>query len=1210
MFWEFLRFEWKYWLRSWMVYIFLAIVALLFFGAAVSDDIQIGGAFGPVHRNAPYAIQRSYAIASLLCALMVAAFIDGAATRDFATGSRELLFSKPIRRWGYLLGRFFGGLTASLIPMLGVSLGIVIAGLMPWIDAEDWGSESWLAHARGFLMFALPNTLFFAAVVFAIATTTRSTLMSYLGLLAVIVLYAIAQNYLSDLRNQKIAALLDPLGIAAFGIETRYWTVEEKNTQSLGWTESMVLNRALWGAISLAILAIGARLFSFADRSKSRRNRLPSGDFSAASAAVGGVSVGSYPKVAADSRGWQWWLRCFCNQFAVDSKAIFRSTTFLVLAAISLLNTLPSLWLDLGERYGVSSFPVTYLQVQKIEGSLNIFILAMLTVFAGWLIWRDRDAKMHEMLGSAAAPQTARLLAHLASLLALVAAIYLMAILSSVLSQASRGYHRYQWGVYFQLLFGNTFWSISFLAVLALACHAFAPNKYLGYAAFIAAAIILSVGWSALGIDSLLFRFGETPRVVYSEFYGVQPFLGGWLGFSIYWTLFCSLLLWLSAIVVHRGVPASLKERLRRGWRSMPASMTAWGLCSLVGWLGLGGWLGYQTMMVNQIIPSDEVEIRQAEYEKKYKKHEKHPTPRIESVKYQIDLDPPTRNMVLKADRILHNRTDAAIDTIFVSLDPRLKHEVKIERGVKVMEDKDLGFSQWKIEPPMETGGRLKMESTTATNHRGIENQVSDLQFLPNGTFFNNEVVPSIGYQVDREISDPKTRKKQKLEGILEWPELSRENREACFHHYLGEPADWVDVETVISTTKDQIAVAPGSLIEQWTEGDRAFFRYKLDHPSMNFYSFISAEYEVLRDKQDDVDVEVYYHPEHGWNVQRMAQAVKDSIAYCAEQFGPFRHKQARIVEFPRVASFAQAFPGTMPYSESIGFINDLRDPEKIDVVYYVVAHEMAHQWWAHQVVGARMQGATLLSETLAQYTALMLMEKRYGKGMMRVFLKYELDAYLEARGSSRREEKPLMRVEPNQGYIHYNKGSVILYALKELMGEDRINAALKELVDSFGYKDPPYPTSLELVDRLKKHAPQELHSWIDDQFGKIVLFENRLIDAKVVQLPDGKYEVTGKATFRKVEADGKGVETPVNLADWIEVGVIAKPKGGAEEGEVKHFERIFVDGSEANFRLLLDEEPYQVAVDPRCLLIDRIPGDNVKKPDPGTSDTVAVAGT
>ncbi|MFM8328440.1 MAG: hypothetical protein ACKN9U_26565, partial [Pirellulaceae bacterium] len=210
------------------------------------------------------------------------------------------------------------------------------------------------------------------------------------------------------------------------------------------------------------------------------------------------------------------------------------------------------------------------------------------------------------------------------------------------------------------------------LAVLAVACHAFAPNKYLGYALFIAAAIILSVGWSALGIDSLLFRFGETPRIVYSEFYGVQPFLGGWLGFSLYWTLFCSLLLWLSSIVVHRGVPASLKDRFKRSWRSLPSSMVAWGLCSLLGWLGMGGWLGYQTMVVNQIIPSDQVELRQAEYEKKYKKHEKHPTPRIESVKYQIDLDPPTRNMVLKADRILRNRTDGVIDTIFVSMDPRL----------------------------------------------------------------------------------------------------------------------------------------------------------------------------------------------------------------------------------------------------------------------------------------------------------------------------------------------------------------------------------------------------------------------------------------------------------------------------------------------------------------------------------------------------------
>ena len=86
----------------------------------------------------------------------------------------------------------------------------------------------------------------------------------------------------------------------------------------------------------------------------------------------------------------------------------------------------------------------------------------------------------------------------------------------------------------------------------------------------------------------------------------------------------------------------------------------------------------------------------------------------------------------------------------------------------------------------------------------------------------------------------------------------------------------------------------------------------------------------------------------------------------------------------------------------------------------------MAHQYWAHQVVGADMQGGTLSSETLAQYSALMVMKKRFGPDQIRRFLKYELDSYLSNRKSEAVEELPLMRVE-NQGYIHYRKGSLAM---------------------------------------------------------------------------------------------------------------------------------------------------------------------------------------
>ena len=162
------------------------------------------------------------------------------------------------------------------------------------------------------------------------------------------------------------------------------------------------------------------------------------------------------------------------------------------------------------------------------------------------------------------------------------------------------------------------------------------------------------------------------------------------------------------------------------------------------------------------------------------------------------------------------------------------------------------------------------------------------------------------------------------------------------------------------------------------------------------FVSFRALQ--VDRDQWNGIKLEVYSHPEHQWNVPRMMQSMRKTLEYASANFGPYYHKQARIIEFPRVASFAQAFPGTMPYSESIGFVADLRDPDKIDHVFYVVAHEIAHQWWAHQVIGARMQGATFLSETLAQYTALMVMEKEYGRDQMRRFLEYEVDRYLRSR--------------------------------------------------------------------------------------------------------------------------------------------------------------------------------------------------------------------
>ncbi|MCP4658307.1 MAG: M1 family metallopeptidase, partial [bacterium] len=297
------------------------------------------------------------------------------------------------------------------------------------------------------------------------------------------------------------------------------------------------------------------------------------------------------------------------------------------------------------------------------------------------------------------------------------------------------------------------------------------------------------------------------------------------------------------------------------------------------------------------------------------------------------------------------------------------------------------------------------------------------------------------------------------------------------------------------------------------------------------------------------LSIEVYYHQPHDYNVDRMIDSVKKSLAYFSENFGPYQHRQLRIIEFPRYASFAQSFPNTVPFSESIGFIAKLDDEDAIDYPFYVTAHEVAHQWWAHQVIGGNVQGATLMSETLAQYSALMVMEQEYGKEKMRRFLKYELDEYLSNRGNELVEEMPLYLVE-NQQYIHYRKGSLVMYALRDAIGEEPLNQALAAYTAAVKFQQSPYTNSPEFLDFVRTAVPVERQGLITDSFETITLFENRVEKASFAERDDGKYVVAVEARARKVRADGRGVETEIPLDDWIDVGVFGEKEvdGTTEE--------------------------------------------------------------
>jgi ABC-2 type transport system permease protein len=1182
MIWNLFRFETRYWLRGMMVWVFFVIIGAMIFAATSSDKVTVGGALENTHRNAPFVIQNFYSMMSLLTLLMTTAFVNSAAARDFQYGTQGLIFSTPLKKLDFLLGRFLGAVAVSAIPMLGVSAGIILAGFMPWIDAERWGPIAWGAHAQSQLVFAIPNTLFVSALVFCVAALTRSTVTSFLGSLVLLVAYTVADTLTQDLDNETMGMLLDPFGIRTFSILTKYWTVAEKNTVAMSLQGMMLLNRLLWLAVGAGIFGFTVWRFSFADRAKK-------------GLAVTGEATGSravtLPDVHYATGGSGVWAQ-LRSMAAFEFWGLVKTTSFIVLLAAALLNAVPNIVLAAKEGYGNGTYPVTYWIVEIIQSTLYAFTISMITYYAGVLIWRERDARMDEIEDVTPHPSWIRYLAKFTALMGVMALLQAVMTLAGVAVQAASGYHRYQIALYAQELFVYDFSLFVFLAVLAFFIHVISPNKYVGYFGFVAFLIANAFAWGPLNVATRLVRYPSRPDYTYSDFYGHEPFIKDWWWFTAYWAAFALLLATVSSAVWPRGKETSLGKR----FAAFQPKLRIAALAFAVLFAALGGWLFWNTLMLNKIRGPETAMDMQAEYEKTYKKYQNLPQPRVTAIQYDIAIYPERRAVELKGDQQIINRHTAPISEMHLATERAYKYDIQIDGAKLDKDDTRMQYRIYKLEPPMQPGETRRMRFTVSREPKGIENSASGIQIVQNGTFFNNTIAPQIGYQSGRELSQRNDRKKRGLAEKDQMPKLERNCTANCMNTYLSNSSDWVSVESRISTAADQIAIAPGTLLKEWTEGGRRHFHYKLDRDSMNFYSFMSARYTVAREEWNGVKTEVYYHGEHTWNVPKMMRSMQKSLEYFTKNFGPYAHKQARIIEFPRVASFAQAFPGTMPYSESIGFIAKMEKPDDIDMVYYVVAHEMAHQWWAHQVIGANMQGATALSEMLAQYSALMVMEKEYGRDTMRKFLEYEMDRYLRSRGRELLKERPVLTVEADQGYIHYRKGSAVMYYLKEMIGEEAVNSALRKLIQKFAYAPAPYPTSHDLVDALREVTPENLRYLIKDLFEDITLFGNRTLLAKAKKQADGKYEVTVEVETRKFKADEKGNETEVPVADFIEIGAFAKPAKDARYGKVLYRQRMEMKPGRAQYKFTVAEEPEKAGIDPMRLLIDRLPEDNMKK--------------
>ncbi|MEW6367528.1 MAG: M1 family aminopeptidase [Acidobacteriota bacterium] len=1192
MFKEIYTFEFRYQLRQPLFAICFVLFFLLTFGAVTSDAVIIGDPVGNLNRNASLIIMQFMLIMSMIGVFVATAFVSNSVYRDFEYNTDSLFFTTPITRFDFLGGRFLGSLTLAFLVFLGVASAIMIGSFMPWLEAERIGPFMFGPYLFSMFVLVLPNIFLTGAIFFSIATLTRSMLYTYAGVVAFFVCYGVAASALGDLQNEFLLSLLDPFGLVTFGLMTKYWTIVEKNTAIIPLQGALLYNRLIWVGLGAAVLLFTYSRFRFTAAATSVKRAARKGFDELATAERPAAGLAQLVASQAFSRLAS--LRQYLYQTRIEFLGIVKGIPFLILLFLGVLNLSASSGV-LERLYGTHVYPLTHLMIEHIQGSYLLFVLIIMTFYGGELVWRERSLKLSEVTDAMPVPSVAVWASKLTALILSMVVVLLAGMLTTIGFQVYKGFHQFELGLYFKGLFLDIGIPFLLIAILAFFLQVVANNKYLGFLLMVLYFLSLFV-LPALHLEHRLYRYATVPESPYSDMNGYGHFVAPMLWFNLYWTFFAAALL----VVVHvfwvRGTQTSLKERLcaaRTRWGRAPKLAAA---CALVAFACTGAYIFYNTNILNTYRTSAEDEERSAEFEKKYKRYEPVAQPRVTGVRADVDIYPVERRVEIRGTYELVNKTAAPIRDVHVVLSPDVRiARLGIQGSREKMQDADLGYHIFELAPALQPARSCRLDFDLSVGSPGFVSGQSNTNVVHNGTFFNSfDYFPHLGYTRHAELQDPNKRKKYGLPAVQRMAKV--DDVAARGNNYISNEADWITFETTVSTSPDQIAIAPGYLQREWVENGRRYFHYKMDSPILDFFSYLSAEYEVKRDRWNDVAIEVYYHQPHAYNVDRMIDSVKKSLDYFTANFSPYQHRQVRIVEFPRYARFAQSFPNTIPYSESIGFITDLRDPEAIDYVFYVTAHEVAHQWWAHQVIGGNVQGATLMSESLAQYAALMVMEKEYGADRMRKFLKYELDRYLKGRGRELIEELPLYLVE-NQPYIHYNKGSLTMYALRDYAGEQALNGALAGYVRAAAFQQPPYTNSIEFLSFIRPVVPDRLAAIVRDMFETMTLFDNRAAEVAVHRRGDGTYRVALTVSARKFRADGKGKETEIPINDWVDIAVLGEKEVGDRKEEFPlYIEKKLITQPSSTFEIIVDQPPAKAGIDPYNKLIDRNGDDNVKE--------------
>ena len=1213
MFWQIFLFELKYRIKRPATWIYFFVFFLLGF-------LSVGTGSTPatekVFHNSPWVLASGNILFSMVAMLVCSAIMGVPLYRDIEHQTRNYFYSYPITKGGYFWGRFSGSFLFVLVIGTGFSWGClagsVVGPALGWVVPERIGQYGLWNYFQPYFVFSIGNLLLASTIFFALVSLTRNVKVIYTASIFLLIGYLLANFLVADIEKRELVKLLDPFALNTFQLETRFFTPVEKNTLLTPISTVIILNRLLWLGLALLIIGFAYWRFNFQkflEPAHESKRKLKKEKEEEAPVLIKNVQQ----NFGSSHTRKVWW-----NLVKIEFLNIIKDNYFWAILGGGIIFLTLDFWIG-NTSYSVGDRPLTVFLMDYKNYNYSLFIFIILLFYTGEAVHRERSTRFNILNDAFPVSNTVFFLSKLSGLFGIAFLLVNIPIVTGVLVQTLKGYTNYNFGVYFTEMYLLTLPSYLQMVLLCFAVHAIMNNKFGGYGVAMLIWVTMFLLRSFARMDYNLLFYFYTPEYRWTDMNGIGHFLKPQNWFNFYWLMLGSLLATLSFLFYQRGITGGFKER----WRVAMQRFSGWPrvltTIFFVAWLGSGAFIYFNVSYLNNYYTAAETRNRTALYEKSLKKYENLAQPKVTTLLLNADIFPDERRVQMYAKLFLKNKSGEPVNALHLYAEQNVAYSI-LFNGKPLSytspltypysvfsffkKGKDtLNYRIYNLPVTMLPGDTALLEVNSSIANHGFLNSGFSREILKNGTFYSGGL-PSFGYDQQRELESDEYRKKNglaKKADDLPPQDDARGKNKILFN----DDADLVHFEAVVSTTPDQIAIAPGYLQKTWEEKGRKYFSYVQDTPIDLFFSVVSAKYEVLRDAVTisdgrKINIEIYYDKQHPFNLNRFVAAYKDGLEYFSKAYGPFQYRQMRLLEFPRYAGFAQSFPNTVPFSESFAWVADFKNPDDFDFLYFVTAHELAHQWWGHQVNPNYTRGSNLISESLAEYTALLLTERKYGRDNMKRFLKDELDRYLAGRANEAKKENTFINC--NRPYQWYNKGSLVIYGLRDLIGDSTLNKALHEFRDSFALKEnPPFAGSKDLYAFLKKHTPDSFHYYLADTWEKITLYENKLVKATAKPAGKDAYDVTIEFSAKKLYADSTGKESVAPMNDYIDIAIFGaetKDKEGRKKINPLFIQKYKLMQGVKKITLHVNGKPLKAGIDPYNKLIDRIPDDNIGEVD------------